>query len=153
MNRPFAALIVSNPFIRGIDVTQPPAREGSHGGVDHGAKTEIRRLAQQHRAQRDLELVHPRGRAGDVGEAVDHPGPGEGLEQHFGKIDVGHHPRDLATCLLEAWCFGRRSEPVEMNLAVLDHGLAVALGELGGDLPVGVIERDRQRVKMRVSVG
>jgi len=40
-----------------------------------------------------------------------------------------------------------------MNLAVLDHGLAVPLGELGGDQPVGAIERDRQRLKMGVSVG
>jgi hypothetical protein len=48
---------------------------------------------------------------------------------------------------------GCRTETLEPDPTVLDHGLAVALGELGGDLPVSIIESDRQRLKVRVGLG
>jgi hypothetical protein len=69
------------------------------------------------------------------------------------EIDAGHHPLHLLTLLLKPGRLGRAGEPLEADLAVVDHRLAVGGDELGGDLAVGVIERDRQRLKVRVGLG
>ncbi len=140
-------------LIRRVDVAKPPASESSVARVHDRAKPDVACLREQYRTQRDLELVHTGTRARDVGEAVHHPGPGEDLEQHLGKIDSGHHARHLPSLRCESGRLGRRAETLEPDPAILDHGLTIGVGELVFDLPVGVIERDRQRLKMRVGLG
>ena len=86
-------------------------------------------------------------------EAVDSSGSGEDLEQDVGDVRARHYRPQLLPFVLKIRWIGRRPEPVEADLPVLDHRVAIRSGDLGRDLPVGVIERHRERLKVRLGLG
>ena len=75
----------------------------------------------------------------------------EDLQQDLGEVNPRHDPRDVAAHDLELRRIGSGAEPLEPQLALLDHRRVIPF-QLDADLPVGVIERDRQRPQLQVRI-
>jgi hypothetical protein len=75
---------------------------------------------------------------------------GEDLQEDLGEVDPWHHPRDLAAHDLELRRIRSRAEPLQPQPALLDDPRVPR--QFAGDLPVRIIERDRQRPQLHFGI-
>ena len=75
----------------------------------------------------------------------------EDLQQDLGKSTRGMIRATSPRTISSSGGSGSEAEPLEPQLALLDHRRVIPF-QLDADLPVGVIERDRQRPQLQVRI-